>query len=111
MPLKIIYLDDEADLCTLFQLAFESDQVVIQTFINPPDAILEANKGNCDLIILDYRLPHTNGDLVAMQMDPKIPKILITGDLNVVPETSFLRIFYKPFKVQEIEDFLQSFAT
>ena len=111
MPLNIVYIDDEADLCKLFKQSFESDQVQVRAFVNPEEAILEVAKYPADYVFLDYRLPNTNGDLVARKIDSKIPKILITGDLSVVPETHFIKIFHKPFRYQEMESFIKQLHT
>lgn len=109
MPLNIVYLDDESDLCHLFTQSFESDKIKIKAFVKAEDAIAETLKNPVDLVFIDYRLPNTNGDLVAQKMKASIPKVLITGDLSVVPETPFVKIFHKPFKFQDMEDFIRDF--
>ncbi len=110
MQFKIVYLDDEADLCDLFKLAFESDQVIIKTFTEAEEAINEIQNHPPNLIFLDYRLPKTTGDAVALRLDPVIPIALITGDLTVLPKASFIKIFKKPFKYKEMQDFIASFV-
>jgi DNA-binding response OmpR family regulator len=61
-----------------------------------------------DLLILDYRLPNITGDIVAQSVDPNIPKLLITGDLEVIPKAHFLRIFRKPYNITELQDFIKT---
>ena len=106
--MEIIYIDDEADICELFADLFQNEKVKIHTFTNPEHALSEMGKLNIDLAFIDFRLPHTTGDLVALQMDPKIPKVLITGDLSVQSQFKFDRIFNKPICISEIEKFIEA---
>jgi DNA-binding NtrC family response regulator len=108
MPLKIIYLDDEPDLCQLFKQNFESDEVEIKVFSDPAKALQETLENPPDYVFLDYRLPNTSGDIVAKSIDSKIPKIFITGDLSVNPEADFIKIFNKPFSFDEMESFINN---
>ena len=108
MKFKIIYLDDESDLCEIFKESFETDIIKIQTFVNPDEAIKEIQSNPPDLLFLDYRLPSTTGDIIAQKPNPQLLKVLITGDLTVSPQANYLRIFHKPFKFQEMKDFLDS---
>ena len=110
MPFKIAYIDDEAELCDLFKQAFESEQIIIKTYTQAEEAINEIQKSPPDLIFLDYRLPNTTGDAVALRLGFAIPIVLVTGDLTVLPKASFMKIFKKPFKYQEMQDFIASFV-
>ncbi len=42
-------------------------------------------------------MPGITGDLVAQKLDPKIPKFLVTGDLQVAAGYPFKKIIHKPF--------------
>ena len=109
MSLKIVYLDDEVSLCEIFKDSFESSEVDIKTFSEPELALKHIKAHPPDLIFLDYRLPGTTGDLIALELGGHIPKVLITGDLSVTPSANFLRIFKKPYKFQEMDDFISQF--
>lgn len=106
MPLKVYYLDDEVELCENFADYFESVDVQVTTFTDPKQAIDSIKSNPPDLIFVDYRLPGTTGDQVALALDPRIPKILITGDLSVVTSYEFIAILSKPFKHSDIYDIL-----
>ncbi|MBP9682358.1 MAG: response regulator [Bacteriovorax sp.] len=108
-PLNIVYLDDEPLLCEFFKDCLESEDIVIKTFISPDEAIKEVMTNTPDLVFLDFRLPNTTGDIVAQKMDAKIPKVLITGDLVVEPESTFIKIFKKPFNFSEMKEFIDHF--
>jgi FixJ family two-component response regulator len=103
MAIKVYYLDDEPALGENFKDLFETDEVEISTFVTA-DAFLEAVRtAPPDLVFLDYLLPKTNGDIVAQQLDPKIPKYLITGNLEVKPKADFVGVFYKPVQFEVIQ--------
>ena len=79
MPIKIIYLDDEPHLCEMFVDNFASAEVLIQTFTDPESAIKAINEEKPDFVLLDYRLPQTTGQDVALRLNPAIPKALVTA--------------------------------
>lgn len=111
MPLKIFYLDDEQDLLDVFSDLFSDEDIVIATSSNPLEALAAIKKFQPDLIFLDYRLPNTTGDQFAKQLDISIPKILMTGDLTVQPESQFEQIISKPFNPDELKIILTKYLS
>lgn len=109
MPFKIFYLDDEPDLLLIFEDSFSSPDLEITTFTDPDMAIKAIKQAPPDLLVLDYRMPNTNGDEVAKSIDASIPKILITGDLHIVPEATFLQVFRKPYDLIELRTYFEQF--
>lgn len=103
MKLKIIYVDDEQDLCDIFEELNQSDQLNIRTFVDPLIAIADALKVPPDLVFLDYRLPGMTGDQVALAMKVDAPIYLISGDLNVKTNFNFSRIIGKPVDNSDIQ--------
>jgi len=110
MPIKVYYLDDEEALCENFADYFESEDVSVTTFVDPKLAIEAIKKCPPDLLFIDYRLQNTTGDEVAKALDPKIPKLLITGDITVKTECQFIRVFTKPYPEEEIANLIATFA-
>ncbi len=110
LGLKIAYIDDEAEMCSIFVDNFSSANVEILTFSDLTNIVEKVEGANPDLIFLDYRLPNTNGDTLAGVLSPSVPKVLITGDIEVKPKANFLRVFSKPFDFCEMEDFLAEFS-
>lgn len=108
-PLNVVYIDDEPDLLTMFEEAFGNARCKVRTFSNPKLAIAEIKNSPPDLVFIDYRLPGMNGDQVAGTLDPKIPKVLISGDLLVTPKTQFMKVFGKPFDLAEVQNFINTF--
>lgn len=108
MSLKVVYIDDELDLLSLFAETFSSPDIEIRTFSDVREAKASIAQDRPDLVLIDFRLPGITGDKVAEQLDAAIPKALITGDLNVQTSYRFDAMFEKPYKPQAIEEFLQS---
>ena len=106
MSFNIYYLDDEPLLCDLFVDYFESDDISITTFTLPELALKAAADKAPDLFFIDYRLPGTTGDIVALELPADIPKVLITGEINPKPEYQFDKIFLKPYNSTLIQDYL-----
>ena len=107
MPFKIFYLDDEPALLEMFSDTFSADDRVITTFSDPKTAIEAIRKTPPDILFIDYRLPNYTGDQIAQMLDPKIPKVLITGDMHVKCSYNFVAIFEKPYKASQIEEILE----
>ena len=49
------------------------------------------------------------GDEIALQLNDSTPKVLISGDLSVQTEYSFLKVFLKPVDFEEVTAFLVTF--
>jgi len=111
MPLEIVYLDDESDLCETFIDNFATADVHVTTFVDPDAAIAHVAHAPPDLLFLDYRPPTTTGDAVAMLIDATIPKVLLTGDLHVRPDYPFVGVFHKPFSVTEVATFIAAYVS
>ena len=107
MPLEVVYIDDEHDLCEMFSEAFTTPNVHITTFMDPNVALTSIASKAPDLIFIDFRLPNITGDKIALKMDPKIPKVLITGDLQVKVEAIFDQVFYKPVDFDQVAQYLE----
>lgn len=103
-----MYLDDDPVLCKLFAEIFKSDKINIDTFLNAKEAILAVKKNHYDMVFLDYRLPETNGDLVAQIMPKDIPKYIITGEVSVATVYKFKKVLHKPFNATLINELLEN---
>lgn len=103
----IFYLDDEVELCELFEDYFKSESVEVKTFSDPFDAIEESLRKPPLIWFLDYRLPKISGDEVAWKIQPHIPKYLITGELSPKVSYSFQGIFHKPYNSEEISEVIK----
>lgn len=111
MQLKVIYIDDEADLCELFVENFASDQISVNAFASVNEGVEAIKRNRPDLVVLDYRLPGITGVEVAKQLDPLIPKVLVSGDTDIEAGLGFVRTFQKPFNFEELSAFINSLTT
>jgi CheY-like chemotaxis protein len=111
MLLKVYYLDDEEALCENFVDYFTSPEVVVSTFTDPLVAIETIKKNPPDIFFVDYRMPGMSGDEVAKVLDPKLPKYLITGELDLKTEYKFDKVLSKPYDEADIAGLISSLIT
>jgi CheY-like chemotaxis protein len=109
MSLKVVYVDDEVELCEIFQYTFEAENVSITTFTDPAVAFEAIAKSTPDLIFVDFRLPKTTGDEFALSLPPNIPKFLVTGDIMLETKYPFTKIFPKPYRKEEIQSCIANY--
>ncbi len=117
MKYVIFYIDDEADLLEIFVESYASEDFDVRIFTDPQQllAALDDRTSNQilpDLILIDFRLPGTNGDQLAQEIDRKlnatVPKVLITGDLRIASTARFIKVFSKPYDPEDMQRFLDS---
>lgn len=108
--ITIVYLDDEPDICQMFEDNFASQDVSVTTFHDVERAIHHIQNSKVDLVFLDYRLPGMTGAEVAQRLPADLPKALITGDLNIEEDGPFVKIFHKPLEFRTVEKFIKSFV-
>ncbi len=106
MTFKIIYLDDESDICEDFALIMESDSVQVITFNSPLELLQKIDSINPDLIVSDYRMPGLTGIELAKKLSPQLPKVLLTGELDLKGTSDFIKVFQKPCDFKALRSFL-----
>jgi len=83
---KILLVDDDNDILTSMQAAFEPTGAVIETAANGNKAVELAEKTQPDLVILDMMLPGRSGFMVLEKLKMRKPGntrpfvIMITGN-------------------------------
>ena len=83
---KVLLVDDDQDILTSMQAAFEPTGAVIETASNGNKAVELAEKNQPDLVVLDMMLPGRSGFLVLEKIKAKKPRnskpfvIMITGN-------------------------------
>src|SRR5258706_5336237 len=83
---RILLVDDDTDVLSSMQAAFEPTGAVIETANNGNKAVELAEKNHPDLIVLDMMLPGRSGFLVLEKVKAKKPLnskpyvIMITGN-------------------------------
>ena len=83
---RILLVDDDQDILTSMQAAFEPTGAVIETAGNGNKAVELAEKSQPDLVVLDMMLPGRSGFLVLEKIKARKPRnakpfvIMITGN-------------------------------
>jgi DNA-binding response OmpR family regulator len=83
---RILLVDDDPDILTSLQAAFETTGAVIDTAANGNKAVEACEANLPDLIVLDMMLPGRSGFLVLEKVKAKKPRnekpfvIMITGN-------------------------------
>jgi len=83
---KILLVDDDNDILTSMQAAFEPTGATVETASNGNKAVELAEKGQPDLVILDMMLPGRSGFMVLEKIKARKPRntkpfvIMLTGN-------------------------------
>src|SRR5205814_4535579 len=83
---RILLVDDDHDILTSMQAAFEPTGAVVETASNGNKAVELAERNQPDLVVLDMMLPGRSGFLVLEKIKARKPKnskpfvIMITGN-------------------------------
>ncbi len=83
---RILLVDDDQDILTSLEAAFEPTGAVIETAANGNKAVELAEKNLPDLVVLDMMLPGRSGFLVLEKIKARKPRdakpfvVMITGN-------------------------------
>ena len=110
---RILLVDDDNDILTSMQAAFEPTGAVIETASNGNKAVELAEKNQPDLVVLDMMLPGRSGFLVLEKIKARKPKnakpfvIMITGNQGArhkmyAESLGVSEYFNKPVKMDKL---------
>jgi DNA-binding response OmpR family regulator len=110
---KVLLVDDDQDILTSMQAAFEPTGAQIDMASNGNKAVELAEKNQPDLIVLDMMLPGRSGFLVLEKLKSKKPKnskphvIMITGNQGArhkmyAESLGVSEYFNKPVKMDKL---------
>lgn len=110
---KVLLVDDDHDILTSMQAAFEPTGAVVETANNGNRAVEMAEKSQPDVIILDMMLPGRSGFLVLEKIKAKKPRntkphvIMITGNQGArhkmyAESLGVSEYFTKPVKMDKL---------
>lgn len=110
---RVLLVDDDNDILTSMQAAFEPTGAVIDTANNGNKAVELAEKTQPDLIVLDMMLPGRSGFLVLEKIKAKKPRnskphvIMITGNQGArhkmyAESLGVSEYFNKPVKLDKL---------
>src|SRR6185295_17819017 len=109
----VLLVDDDSDILTSMQAAFEPTGATVETASNGNKAVELAERNQPDLIVLDMMLPGRSGFLVLEKVKAKKPRtakpfvIMITGNQGgrhkMYAETlGVSEYFTKPVKMDKL---------
>ena len=110
---KVLLVDDDNDILTSMQAAFEPTGAEIETANNGNKAVELAEKSQPDLVVLDMMLPGRSGFLVLEKIKAKKPRnakpfvIMITGNQGArhkmfAESLGVSEYFHKPVKLDKL---------
>src|SRR5580704_11029687 len=110
---KILLVDDDSDILTSMQAAFEPTGALIETASNGNKAVELAEKSQPDVVVLDMMLPGRSGFMVLEKIKSKKPRnakpfvIMITGNQGArhkmyAESLGVSEYFNKPVKMDKL---------
>lgn len=110
---RILLVDDDNDILTSMQAAFEPTGAVIETANNGNKAVELVEKNQPDLVVLDMMLPGRSGFLVLEKIKARKPRnskpfvIMITGNQGArhkmyAESLGVSEYFNKPVKMDKL---------
>jgi DNA-binding response OmpR family regulator len=110
---RVLLVDDDADILTSMQAAFEPTGATVETANNGNKAVELAEKSQPDLVVLDMMLPGRSGFLVLEKIKAKKPRnskphvIMITGNQGArhkmyAESLGVSEYFNKPVKLDKL---------
>ena len=110
---RVMIVDDEQDITTIFKIGLERNEFIVTTFNDPIEAFSKFRPGLYDLMILDIRMPGMNGFQLYQKIrdiDSKVKICFLTAfeDYRVEFSTSFPFLdevkcyLKKPITVQDL---------
>lgn len=112
---KLLIIDDEPDLCTIFQRIFQEEGHSVSTATTGQEGIAKARADQPDLIFLDLKMPSMDGItcLKRLRLVSKVSKIVVLtgyGTLKTAKEAMRLGAYdytAKPFDLDLIRALIQ----
>ena len=110
---KVLLVDDDHDILTSMQAAFEPTGAIIETASNGNKAVELVERSQPDLVVLDMTLPGRSGFLVLEKIKARKPRnskphvIMITGNQGArhkmyAESLGVSEYFTKPVKLDKL---------
>ena len=78
-------IDDDPDINNLFKIYLEHDGFQVDSYTDPIDALYYFKKDECDLILLDLKMPQIDGITMFQALkkkDENVTICLMTADIS-----------------------------
>ena len=121
---RILLLDDEINVLHALQRAlrqcFKGDQLALEIFVDPEQALLRSAEVAFDVVMSDYRMPGMNGAEflhVIMGVQPEAARLILSASTdfsevtNAINRAEVLRYVAKPWQNDDLyKTFMFAFA-
>ncbi|SFV27787.1 two-component system, NtrC family, C4-dicarboxylate transport response regulator DctD [Devosia crocina] len=113
---KIVFIDDEPDLCAAAADWLEASGFSIEVFTDPLEALQTIDAAKTECVVSDMRMPRLSGlDLLSrlQHRDPELPVVLLTGhgDVPLAVEAMQAGAYHfleKPYDAEQLVSLLDN---
>jgi DNA-binding NtrC family response regulator len=113
-PKKILIVDDDEEICSIFKEALEAEGYIISTAQNGKQALVKIKEEPFDLIITDKNMPQMGGLRLTKAIRKEYPNIKIVLITGVGGPKSYINAMElgadeylsKPFRINELKKFI-----
>jgi len=116
MTLRVLIVDDNQALCTVFSLFLTRNGLDCRTATDGEEALRLAASFHPDIVLLDIGMRGLDGYEVAQRLrkaeGPRPWLVAMTGqaDAERARTAGFHRMLAKPFRLQELDAVVQAYA-
>lgn len=114
MTAPVVYIDDEAALCRVFEMVLSARGIPIMTFTDAAAAVAYLNTHEAIVVFCDLRMPTMSGLDVLARLSRPVPFFLISGDLSPSGKTPAVGVtgtLAKPFPAEELIEIVERLRT
>jgi len=106
----VVYIDDEAALCRVFEMVLGARGIPIVTFTDAGAAVAYLNTHDAVVVFCDLRMPTMSGLEVLARLSRPVPFYLISGDLaasGATPVSGLTGTLAKPFPAERLIEIVE----
>lgn len=113
---KVLIIDDEEQVCELFQKSLTKEGYEVITALNGPEGIKKVMDSHPDIIFLDLKMPEMDGIETLSHirnMDKNVIVIILTGypSMDTALKAYYLNIYdymTKPFSLEAVKEVIRA---
>lgn len=111
MPTRLLLVDDEPDITSIFQRALAKYDFEVVSYNNAVNALADFKPGQYEIVLLDYKMPELDGHVLYEKLsiiDSRPKYIFLTAaeympdDILMKKEPGRVQFIRKPITVTEL---------
>lgn len=102
-----IFVDDEPDLCELYEENYSSQSFEVKAFTDLAAAEKRILEDGVKIVFIDYRLAEFSGVDFRKKLPQEVPCYLLTGEFVTETPAGFLEVLQKPLRPEVFEAILR----